>query len=201
MEEYELQEYQMTQEEKDILTKMEEEGKEQIEIQKDTFNIQGFYDNINKFWMELATKYGIDWTTVQPSAQGGLFFLAEPLKAVSVNTTIEEEALMLYFAKDLYVPPTIKNQLKEIVSQIEEGCFSSTEKSIIEKDPAFIALRKMSQSLKETRDSFNTFIVPMTVKRSLKLMHEDLEAGSYLSSDKVPLESYPAFYQLGNLSK
>lgn len=193
-------ERQLTQQELDTLRELKEKGKAGIERDGDKFNIQEYYDQINGFWMDMGTKYGIDWSTVEASARGEIYFLADLLKVGTDLTPLEEEALITFLAKDLYVPPTTKNQLVQIIEQLEEGCFSSESRSLIEKDLGFIAMRKLSQSEVASSASYTSLIVPMTVRRSLKKIYDYLEEGEYYSTEGVPIESYPAFLLLKRMA-
>lgn len=87
-------------------------------------------ENINKYWEELGDKYGFKHMTVEPSAKGKLFFLAEP-KPIVVPKTQEEIEMDKY------------DTIKKIVNQLEE-CGFKCEAGSLEQNIAFKSLKRMA---------------------------------------------------------
>ena len=84
---------------------------------------------INDYWKELGDKYGFKWDTVEGSAKGKLFFLAEPKPKVIPKT--REEIEMDKF-----------DTIKKIVDQLE-FCNYECEGGYLKNNTAFLALKRM----------------------------------------------------------
>jgi hypothetical protein len=87
-------------------------------------------EKINSYWESLGNKYGFKHMTVEPSAKGNLFFLAEPKPVVVPKTQIEIEM-------DKY------DTIQKIVEQLEK-CNYECEGGFLKNNVAFLALKKMA---------------------------------------------------------
>ena len=88
-------------------------------------------DAINAYWQELGDKYGFKWDTVEGSAKGNLFFLAEPKPKVIPKTQSEIEM-------DKY------DTIQKIVDQLE-FCNYECEGGFLKMNVAFLALKRMAK--------------------------------------------------------
>ena len=88
-------------------------------------------EKINHYWETMGNKYGFKHMTVEPSAKGKLFFLAEPKPIVVPKTQTEIEM-------DKY------DTLVKIVEQLE-SCNYECEAGFLKNNVAFLALKRMSQ--------------------------------------------------------
>jgi len=122
------QEFEMNQEEMDDI----------IAINKDRPPVVKFGDyrsgvdlreKINYYWEALGNKYGFKHLTVEGSAKGKLFFLAEP-KPIEIPKTSSEKAIEKY------------DSISKIVEQLE-WCGYAWEGGLLRNNAAFIALKKM----------------------------------------------------------
>ena len=86
-------------------------------------------ERINRYWLGLGEKYGFKHLTVEGSAKGKLFFLAEPAPIIPPKTAAE-------IAMDKY------DTIKKIVEAIEAGSFVGKTGSINSFIP-FMALKRM----------------------------------------------------------
>ena len=87
-------------------------------------------ERINSYWDGLGDKYGFKPLTVEGSARGELFFLAEPKPKVIPKTQAEIEM-------DKY------DTLQKIVDQLEM-CDYENEASVLKNNVAFLALKRMA---------------------------------------------------------
>src|ERR1035437_5907604 len=72
------QEFEMTQEEMDHILEINKRGNNPIMMIGSVSLGNEVREGINDYWQTLADKYGFKWDTVEGSAKGKLFFLAEP---------------------------------------------------------------------------------------------------------------------------
>lgn len=98
-------------------------------------------------WNILGKKYGFDPITVEPSAKGILFLLAEPIifkpQTIGINT---EECRYIQDAIP-FLNPKVTNALKKIVVQLELCNYETSDTLHALKDNvAFIALQKMANT-------------------------------------------------------
>jgi len=89
-------------------------------------------ERINAYWEGLGDKYGFKHMTVEPSAKGKLFFLAEPKPIVIPKTAMEIEM-------DKY------DTLQKIVDQLE-SCDYHNEAGILNNNMAFLKLKQLAKA-------------------------------------------------------
>lgn len=100
-------------------------------------------EKINHYWETLGDKYGFKHMTVEPSAKGKLYFLAEP-KLIEVQKTESEIAIEEYIGDAMgYLNYSITASLRKIVYQLEIGGYEC-EGGYLVNDVAFLALKKLS---------------------------------------------------------
>jgi hypothetical protein len=87
-------------------------------------------ERINAYWEGLGDKYGFKPTTVEGSAKGTLFFLAEPKPKVIPKTQSEIEM-------DKF------DTLQKIVDQLE-SCDYENQAGILKMNVAFLSLKRMA---------------------------------------------------------
>ena len=82
------EEFEMTQEEMDNIIAI---NKNQMPVMVigDVVTGNEVRERVNNYWMGLGDKYGFKWDTVEGSAKGKLFFLAEPKPKVILKTPEE----------------------------------------------------------------------------------------------------------------
>lgn len=109
-----------------------------VAINKDHLPVMKFGDNwtgldlaekVNKYWQKLGDKYGFKYLTVEPSAKGELFFIAEPKPIVKPKTQIEIEM-------EKY------DTIEKIVNQLE-FCNYECEAGFLKDNVAFMSLKNM----------------------------------------------------------
>jgi hypothetical protein len=88
-------------------------------------------ERINAYWDGLGNKYGFKPMTVEGSAKGKLFFLAEPKPIVIPKTQAEIEM-------DKY------DTLRKIVDQLE-SCNYECEGGYLKNNVAFLSLKRMAK--------------------------------------------------------
>jgi hypothetical protein len=122
------QEFEMTQEEMDNIIAI---NKNQMPVMVigDVVTGNEVREGVNNYWMELGDKYGFKWDTVEGSAKGKLFFLAEPKPKVIPKTP--EEISMDKF-----------DTIKKIVDQLESCNYECTG-GYLKNNTAFLALKRM----------------------------------------------------------
>lgn len=100
-------------------------------------------EKVNAYWEGLGNKYGFKHMTVEGSAKGKLFFLAEP-KPIVVPKTEKEKQIDKYIANcEGYVSSQIKESIRKIVSQLE-SCEYENEVGMLINNIAFLALKQLS---------------------------------------------------------
>ncbi len=100
-------------------------------------------EKINHYWEMLGKKYGFKPLTVEGSAKGKLFFLAEPapIEVPKTQTRIEIEKYIGNTKS--YLSGEVKESLKKIVTQLEI-CNYETEAGYLKNNIAFLALKELS---------------------------------------------------------
>ena|SRR5664279_271440 len=119
------QEFEMTQAEMDHIIDINKRRMPVMMIGEVSFGNE-VIEGINDYWQELGDKYGFKWNTVEGSAKGKLFFLAEPKPKVIPKTQAEIEI-------DKF------NTLKKIVEHLE-----SNYSTYLHDDYAFLSLKRMA---------------------------------------------------------
>lgn len=136
------QEFEMTQQEMDNIIAI---NKNQIPVMKIGNVITGMdlQEKINAYWNELGDKYGFKPMTVESSAKGKLFFLAEP-KPIVIPKTKSEIEIDKYIGSSMdYLNIHVVNALKRIVEQLEKSNYEC-EEEYLNGNVAFIALKKLA---------------------------------------------------------
>lgn len=100
-------------------------------------------EKINSYWSGLSDKYGFKQMTVEPSAKGKLFFLAEPKPVVAPKNQTEIE-IDKYLGNAMgYTNGNVRDALKKIVNQIEMSDYEN-EAGYLKNNIAFMALKKLA---------------------------------------------------------
>lgn len=123
------QEFEMTQEEMDDIIAI---NKDQSPVMKfgDYWSGMDLQEKANHYWETLGNNYGFKHMTVEPSAKGKLFFLAEPKPKVIPKTA--EEIEMDKF-----------DTIKKIVTQLEMSDYEC-EGGFLKNNVAFKSLKRMA---------------------------------------------------------
>ena len=129
---YEMkQEFEMTQEEMDNIIAINKGGGDPVMfLSGGTPMGSSLQEKINQYWNILGDKYGFKPMTVEGSARGKLFFLAEPKPIVKPKTQTEIEM-------DKY------DTLDKIIKQLE-SCNYECEGGVLKRNVAFLALKRMA---------------------------------------------------------
>lgn len=101
-------------------------------------------EKINAYWEGLGDKYGFKHLTVEPSAKGKLFFLAEPKPVIVPKTQVEIEIDKYIGESEGYLNLHVRESLVKIVKQLE-GCNYECEGGLLIKNVAFLALKKLTE--------------------------------------------------------
>ena len=122
------QEFEMTQQEMDDIILI---NKNKMPVMKFGSHWTGLdlQEQINEYWKTLGDKYGFRHLTVEASAKGKLFFLAEP-KSIEIPKTQTEIQMDKY------------DTIKKIVEQLEP-CNYENEAGCLKNNVAFMALKRM----------------------------------------------------------
>lgn len=123
------QEFEMQQSEMDFILDINKHNSNTVMMIGGVDFSHNLTDAINAYWKELGYKYGFKWDTVEGSAKGKLFFLAEP-KPIVVPKTQTEIEIEKY------------DTIEKIVTQLE-GCNYESEGGFLNNNVAFIALKRM----------------------------------------------------------
>lgn len=125
------QEFEMLRQEMDDIIAI---NKDQLPVMNIGGNWTGLdlAEKVNKYWVTLGDKYGFKYLTVEPSARGELFFLAEPNPIVKPKTQTEIEM-------EKY------DTLEKIVAQLE-FCNYECEAGYLKDNVAFMAIKKMANN-------------------------------------------------------
>mgnify|MGYP003472905319 CR=1 FL=1 len=124
------QEFEMLQSEMDFILDINKHNSNTVMMIGGVDFSHNLTDAINAYWKELGDKYGFKWDTVEGSAKGKLFFLAEPKPIVVPKTQAEIEM-------DKY------DTLQKIVDQLE-FCNYEAEGGILKNNVAFLSLKRMA---------------------------------------------------------
>ncbi len=124
------QEFEMLQSEMDFILDINKHNSNTVMMIGGVDFSHNLTDAINACWKELGDKYGFKWDTVEGSAKGKLFFLAEPKPIVVPKTQAEIEM-------DKY------DTLQKIVDQLE-FCNYEAEGGILKNNVAFLSLKRMA---------------------------------------------------------
>lgn len=101
-------------------------------------------EKVNAYWEGLGNKYGFKHMTVEGSAKGKLFFLAEPKPIIVPKTQSEIEIDKYLEDSEGYISMQVKCSLKKIVLQLE-SCNYESEGGFLHQNVAFLALKKLAQ--------------------------------------------------------
>lgn len=138
------QEFEMTQQEMDNIIAINKGGGDPVMFLSGGQPMgESLQEKINQYWEILGNKYGFKPFTVEGSAKGKLFFLAEP-KPIEVPKTQTEIEIEKYIgdAKG-YIGSGGKEALRKIVAQFEL-CKYETEGGVLTNNIAFLALKELS---------------------------------------------------------
>ena len=124
------QEFEMLQAEMDDILQINKDQMPVMKIGNFTTGMD-MQERVNAYWTGLGDKYGFKHMTVEGSAKGKLFFLAEPKPVVVPKTQTEKE--IEKYVGDL---PAIVKQLEFCEYETEAGCLSN--------NVAFLALKEMA---------------------------------------------------------
>lgn len=100
-------------------------------------------EKVNAYWEVLGNKYGFKHMTVEPSAKGNLFFLAEPKPKVVPKTQTEIEIEKYIGNASDHLSASVKIAIGNIVEQLEK-CGYETEAGYLVNNIAFMALKKLA---------------------------------------------------------
>lgn len=122
----------MTQEEMNDIIAINKEGCDPVMLLNGGTSMgKSLREKINDYWEILGKKYGFKPITVEGSAKGKLFFLAEPTPPPPPKKTQFEIEMEKY------------DTLNKIVKQLEM-CNYESEAGSLNKNVAFLALKKMA---------------------------------------------------------
>jgi hypothetical protein len=126
------QEFEMQQSEMDFILDINKHNSNTVMMIGGVDFSHNLTDAINAYWRELGDKYGFKWDTVEGSARGKLFFLAEP-KPIVIPKTQEEIEMDKY------------DTIQKIVEQLE-SCNYECEAGALNRNIAFLALKRMASN-------------------------------------------------------
>lgn len=135
------QEFEMTQSEMDDIIAI---NKNMPPVMKfgDYWSGMDLQEKINHYWETLGDKYGFKHMTVEGSAKGKLFFLAEP-KPIVVPKTQSEIEIDKYIGESRgYMSIHVKDALKRITQQLD-SCEYECEGGKLTMNVAYLALKEM----------------------------------------------------------
>jgi len=139
------QEFEMTQEEMDEIIRINKSTSNTVMMVGGVDFSNNLTEAINAYWKILGDKYGFKWDTVEGSARGKLFFLAEPKPKVIPKTQAEIE-IDKYIGDSMgYLNYSVRESLSKIVQQLE-SCEYENEAGCLKMNVAFLALKKMTQN-------------------------------------------------------
>lgn len=138
------QEFEMQQSEMDFILDINKHNSNTVMMIGGVDFSNNLRETVNAHWKELGDKYGFKWDTIEGSAKGNLFFLAEP-KPIVVPKTQSELAIDKYLGNALgYLNHNVTDNLKKIVEQLE-SCDYENEAGVLNMNVAFLALKRLSQ--------------------------------------------------------
>jgi hypothetical protein len=134
----------MTQEEMDNIIAINKEGGDPVMFLSGGVPMgNSLQEKINQYWEILGNKYGFKPLTVEGSAKGKLFFIAEPTPIIIPKTQSEIE-IDKYLGNAMeYLNYNVTDSLKKIVTQLE-SCNYENEVGFLKNNIAFLALRKLA---------------------------------------------------------
>lgn len=136
------QEFEMTQGEMDDIIGINKNQMPVMKIGNVTTGMD-LQEKINNYWEGLGNKYGFKHMTVEPSAKGELFFLAEP-KPIVVPKTQAEIEMDKYIGESMgYRNNHVTDALTKIVEQLER-CDYECEGGVLKMNVAFLSLKKIA---------------------------------------------------------
>lgn len=100
---------------------------------------------VNTYWQGLGNKYGFKYLTVEPSAKGNLFFLAEPKPIVIPKTESEKQIDKYLEGTEGYLSGNVSTALGKIVKQLEI-CEYECQGGCLKNNIAFLALKKLASA-------------------------------------------------------
>jgi len=138
------QEFEMTQEEMDNIIEINKGGGDPVMfLSGGTPMGSSLQEKINQYWEILSDKYGFKQMTVEGSAKGKLFFLAEP-KPIIVPKTQTEIEIDKYLGNSMgYLSSYVADSLKKIAVQLE-SCEYECEGGFLKNNVSFLALKKLA---------------------------------------------------------
>lgn len=131
------QEFEMQQSEMDFILDINKHNSNTVMMIGGVDFSHNLSNAINAYWRELGDKYGFKWDTVEGSAKGKLFFLAEPKPIVVPKTQSEIEM-------DKY------DTLTKIVAQLSMSEYEC-EGGYLKNNVAFLSLQRMADAENEPR--------------------------------------------------
>lgn len=136
------QEFEMAQQEMDDIIAI---NKSMPPVMKfgDYWSGMDLQEKINHYWETLGNKYGFKHLTVEPSAKGKLFFLAEPKPVVIPKTQTEIEIDKYIDGTDGYLSGSVRDSLRKIIEQIDP-CVYGNHAGILGNNIAYLALKKLA---------------------------------------------------------
>lgn len=136
------QEFEMTQAEMDGIIAINKNQMPLMKIGSVTTGMD-LPEKINAYWEGLGNKYGFKHMTVEPSAKGSLFFLAEPKPKIVPKTQTENEIDKIIGESLGYLNHHLSESLSKIVEQLEKCNYQAPEGLLI-NNIAFMALKKLA---------------------------------------------------------
>ncbi len=137
------QEFEMTQQEMDDIIAI---NKNMSPVMKfgDYWSGMNLQEKVNHYWETLGKKYGFKHMTVEGSAKGKLFFLAEP-KPIEVPKTQSEIEIDKYVSDAVgHVSTGVKSSLAKIIEQLD-SCNYECEAGVLKMNVAYLALKKLTE--------------------------------------------------------
>lgn len=138
------QEFEMTQSEMDDIIAI---NKSQMPVMKfgDYWSGMDLQEKINHYWETLGNKYGFKHLTVEGSARGNLFFLAEPkpIEVPKTQSEIEIEKYLEGVNMEHYLFGDTRSAIQKIVEQLEMCNYESVG-GALKNNVAFLALKRMA---------------------------------------------------------
>lgn len=139
------QEFEMTREEMDNILAINKGGGGPVIFLSGGIQMgSSLQEKINQYWKILGDKYGFKPMTVEGSARGDLFFLAEPVPPPPPPKTQAEIEIDKYVGDSTrYLNHHVCESIKKIVAQLE-SCNYENQSGLLNNNIAFLALKKMA---------------------------------------------------------
>jgi len=135
------QEFKMTQEEMSDIIAINKSNMPVLKIGNVTTGMD-LQERINSYWTGLGNKYGFKNMTVEGSARGELFFLAEPKPKPKTQPEIQIDKYLE--GCEGYLSEQVKTALGRIVEQFEFVGYKDEIGHEIKNNIAFLALKKLT---------------------------------------------------------